>query len=128
MSAETVYDRYIHGLRVRVEATDLIALSLPFSCFACCPLTFEGAIGAEQFARIYFPRETNPDDGQPPLGLHDEIPAYVEALIALDRDQDIDLWDREFAPSVEGVRSVLVYDLRSRPDAPSPSQTGPPLF
>ena len=119
--AKAVYDRYIGGARVRVDAADLVAHSIPFSCFACCPLTYDGADGAERFARTYFPREATPDDsgGHPVRGLHRQLPAYVESLLEVG-DEVPEWWDREFASATGDVRALLVYDLRERPVSQSP--------
>lgn len=116
--AKTVYDRYIAGARARIDAADLIAQATPFSCFACCPLTYEGANGAERFAQIYFPREALPDEdtaGHAVQGLHRQLPSYVDVLLSADGGVPEE-WEREFSLETEGVRALLVYDFRDRPD------------
>ena len=113
--AEAIYNNYISGPRIRVEAADLISDSIPFSCFACCPLSYRGADGAARFVETYFPQESEPNDsGHSPRGLHLQLPAYVTSLLEFDPDDVPDWWEREFVSSTEDFRALLVYDFRDR--------------
>ena len=73
---QKIYDSFIAGSRQNVGAADLLRISNPFSCFACCPLLHKDRRGMRCFLEMYYPAETmsygeNNDDL---VGFHSQVP------------------------------------------------------
>lgn len=113
--AKLIYDRYINQPRQKVAASDLIAQSNPFSCFGCCPLSYDTPEGATRFLETYYEAEAVSDDAdRNPRGIHGQLPSYVTSLLEYEPEDIPDWWDREFAQTTNDFKALLIYDFRNR--------------
>jgi hypothetical protein len=112
--AQNVYNKFIAGPRRQVTAADILSLSNPFSCFACCPLITDGG-GLKRYLEQYYASELEAhatDDAAPFTGFHAELPSYLTSFLEYDREQLPSWWESEFRTAIQDFNALLVYDLR----------------
>ena len=112
--ANRINSDFISGGRRSISTSDLLAISNPFSCFACCPLLRDSPPAMLKFIEQFYPSEVRPDpdniDGR--RGVHSELPSYVTSLLELASVDLPDGWEREFERQLDGLGGVLIYDYR----------------
>lgn len=110
-SAQMIQNLLFSGGRHRIESSQLLELSNPLACVACCPLTDRGPHPIEgirvQLAH-YFPEAMS----GPTSGVHVEPPPYVMSLLQGAREESGDDWERQFRDQLPVSNAVLIFDLR----------------
>jgi hypothetical protein len=109
-SAKKVHDKFV-ATRVKVSAQDVLKLSKPLQCVACCPLSWGNAVPIDYF-RNYFPEEFSGEGvSNDNIGIHEQIPNYVRKLLSRDSIR----FEPEAASSEmpNEFDALLVFDLRT---------------
>ena len=115
--------------RRAVSPSDILQISNPFSCFACCPLVHDNRGGLRHFLERYYPAETqmqtdslenssaigSEDEEQFP-GFHKNPPGYVTSLTQSKHEKLPDWWEHEYSGQLQEFKALLVYDFRSDKD------------
>lgn len=110
-SATRVYSDFIAVAQSKVVAKDVLAISKPLSCIACCPLCCHGQLPLEYF-KHYFPEEfMQSEHMNETVGIHNQIPRYVQALLSHDLIGSEDIEESFEIPT--DFKALLVVDLRS---------------
>lgn len=110
-SAERVYTDFIaSGPRV-VSAGDVLAISLPLPCFACCS---QLTSSMDVFKQM-FPDEFGGKDLSEVVGFYKEAPAFIQRLAALGNGDEPRFSDERPQQIAEAVEGLLVVDLRGQP-------------
>ncbi|MDP3025117.1 MAG: hypothetical protein Q8O10_06245 [candidate division Zixibacteria bacterium] len=117
-----VYADFIQNGKTMVLAKDILARSVPLSCFLCCPLCFEGDRGFIRFLSSYYHQEigllpeqaTSIDAEEEIPGIYRQVPGYVSSFIEHAREKLPDWWEKEFREYLEGVNALFVYDMRKK--------------
>jgi hypothetical protein len=111
---QKIYDSFIAISRQKITANDLLGLSNPFSCFACCPL-IKGRGGLQDYLRHYFLSEITPVDQEVDgfRGLHDELPTYLTSFLQNAREGVPEWWEGEFESELRDFKALLIYDFRN---------------
>lgn len=105
---------FISGARQRITADDLLSRSVPFTCFACCPLVHGHDGSMTEFFENYYASELGTDNGRNVRrGIHFELPGYISSLLEHRGEGVPDWWEKEFQNSLQGFNAVLVYDYRN---------------
>lgn len=123
--ANKIHNDFILNGKQIVQPSDLMASSIPLSCFLCCPLcSEEGAKGFLHFLSNYFTEEIGSKRGNEPSnsnivdenipGIYSKIPGYISSFMEYSHEGLPDWWEQEFRSSLEGVNSLVVYDARNR--------------
>ncbi|MBD2505311.1 DUF6615 family protein [Anabaena azotica] len=113
--AQQIYDSFIRGSRQKVTSADLLKLSSPFSCFACCPLvTTDGDGLLHRYLEYYFRPEVMPVslDSKNFRGLHRELPDYLSSFLENARFGELESWENNFESELQDFNALLVYDFR----------------
>jgi len=111
-SATRVYGDFIVGARSKVEAKDVLAISNPLSCITCCPLSQREDELPLNYFREYFPEEfVASENSNESIGIHNQIPNYVQALLSRDFAEQGEMEDSFEIPNE--FKALLVFDLRS---------------
>ena len=111
--ASAIQTSFLDPGRRKITSADILKESVPFSCLACCPLV-QNSGSHEDFLRHYFDRDFNYEGANQPLGLHEDVPGYVEALVQASREGDVPHWfEGEFRRDIADTKSILIYDLRN---------------
>lgn len=116
-AARTTYDNFVKGGRKRVDASDVIGISNPLSCVFCCPLIMDGprppVQGIYSYVQHYYPDavgQTTNSNIHP--GLHNHVPAHINALLQLGNERTPDWPETEFGDIAQQTGGLLVFDLR----------------
>ncbi|MHC5598903.1 MAG: DUF6615 family protein [Nostoc sp.] len=111
---QQIYDTFL-GHRQKITATDLLKLSNPFSCFACCPFVTADGGGLRHFLEYYFQSEITSSslDLDSFRGLHDQRPRYLSSFLEYARDGIPEWWENEFQSELQDFNALLVYDFRN---------------
>lgn len=120
--AGTVYrDFVVPGWR-KIMAVQILAKSIPLSCFFCCPLCSQDSNGFIRFLMEYYPDdislkravadESYSDNKREILGYHSEVPVYVSSFIEYSSDYLLDSWEKEHEQDLLGINALVVYDAR----------------
>ncbi|UCG49989.1 MAG: hypothetical protein JSU94_09420 [Phycisphaerales bacterium] len=113
-----IYQEFIQNGKREVLPDDILRISVPLSCFLCCPWCYQGGEGFVRFLSSYFSLEIEyPPDRERPgaesedlRGIYREVPSYVSSFIEIGREALPEGWEREFRHYLEGVNSMVVYD------------------
>lgn len=115
--ANRVRSEFIQKGRKKVTDLDVLAISNPIECLFCCPLTFEkqnGIEGFKNYLESYFPTYNEQDEKSnirvENLGFQ-KTPNYISTL--LESEEVPDWYESEFRNRIEGVKSILVVDMRN---------------
>ncbi len=110
-----IYDSFIAGPRQRVDANGLLALSNPFSCFACCPLVHKED-GLRRYLDQYYSHETEADGPvtERNVGIHAGLPSNLSSFLERSRENAPGWWEAHFQDVIEQFNALLVYDFRNR--------------
>lgn len=113
--ASAVHAKLFGGKRQAISASDLLTVTNPFSCFACCPFVWRQEQGVREYFKTYYSTTTGREEEQTnaPIGFHDEIPGYLKSFLERIPEGLPDWWAREFAHSIQGFDALLVYDFRN---------------
>lgn len=100
--------------RVRLSASDVLAVSIPMTCFTCCELFLanRGVEGLIRFIKSRFESNEMAPESVEAVGFHRELPAFVRLLA--DQTMADDLWLREYQNEIEGTDAILLFDFRKR--------------
>jgi len=106
---------FISGGRKHVNADNLLSRSVPFSCFACCPLLHGRDGSMTEFFKNYFESEleTDKERNVEHRGIHSELPRYISSLLEHRGESVPDWWENEFKYLLQDFNAVLVYDFRN---------------
>lgn len=109
-SAAKVHASFVATARKKITAKDVLAISNPLSCIACCPLSGSSEPPIEYLKR-YFPEEFIQDDPRNlAVGIHEQIPWYVHELLAHDRTAP---YENPKAVEISVTsKALLVIDMR----------------
>lgn len=110
-----VYDTFVGGPRQNVATTDLLHISNPFSCFACCPLLHKGHDGIRRFLELYYSAEiaSHQENANEVFGFHRQVPSYVTSFLGYAPEGLPDWWESEFRFQLQGFQAIFVCDMRS---------------
>ncbi|MFN6498524.1 MAG: DUF6615 family protein [Nostoc sp. DedQUE01] len=113
---QQIYNAFILGYPLKITATDILKLSKPFSCFACCPLITENTEGLRHYLKQYFQLEMT--SGLPNSnnfrGLHDQLPEYLSSFIDKTHVGVTEGWEKDFHFEINDFNALLVYDFRHK--------------
>jgi hypothetical protein len=118
--AVELYEKRIKVGRQRIDSGQLLADSNPLSCMFCCASRISAADGPF-FDKIYnyilesYPVGSRPTPQNPYPGIHETVPAYVEALLQSGEREPPGWIESEFKESLQDVSALLVFDLRAEP-------------
>lgn len=105
---------FISGARQRITADDLLSRSVPFSCFACCPLVHGHEGSMTEFFNTYFASEFGTDtERNTRRGVYSQLPGYISSILEHKSEGVPDWWEKEFQNSLQDFNAVLVYDYRN---------------
>ncbi|MCK0133071.1 DUF6615 family protein [Arenibacter sp. S6351L] len=114
--ANKVRTDFIQKGRKKVSDSDVLSISNPIECLFCCPLTFKGQNGVEGFKNYlesYFPtyneQDVNSNIRSENLGFL-KTPNHISTL--LESKEIPDWYESEFRNRIEGIKSILVIDMR----------------
>jgi hypothetical protein len=121
VNAHTIHESFIAPPRTFINATDILAETVPLSCLVCCPSRTK--VGLERFAefvREYLSAPATQDSTSltttKDVGYHEDTPEYVLSLV--EGSQDIGpWWDEQFAADIVGIKAIIVHDLRNLVDS-----------
>ena len=116
-SAQLLFNKYIKNGKIKVEADDILSVSNPLHCLACCSMH---SISSNPTTSSFYDyiehyygeslREINSNSKY--LGRHDNAPSYVTSLLETEDSEIPDLWEKEFQHQLEGFNSLVILDLR----------------
>ncbi|MGB7061789.1 MAG: DUF6615 family protein [Candidatus Zixiibacteriota bacterium] len=117
-----VYTDFVQNGKRTVQPSDILARSVPLSCFLCCPLSQEGSSWFIRFLSRYYggeigrgPEQEGPFDAEEEIpGIYRQVPKYVSSFIEHARERLPDWWEQEFRGYLEGANALVVYDVRKR--------------
>ncbi len=113
--ANTVYNTYVQPGKAFVESKDLISLSVPLSCFICCPYSRNGTT-LDVFLQNYFASELVPTENAASdlsRGMYPDTPHHILNLVEHSiKDEVPEWWEQEFSREIEGINGISVYDAR----------------
>ncbi|MDL2321572.1 hypothetical protein LJC47_04440 [Desulfosarcina sp. OttesenSCG-928-B08] len=121
-SAKTIYYSFIASGKNKVLQFDVIGKSIPVSCLFCCPIRINNSGMPLYSVLLHYFKEAWSDQGDREFsyqnnpefpGWHDTLPPYVESFIGDTKKIEFDVWEREFRHNIEGVNSIVAYDLRT---------------
>ena len=115
--ANKIRTKFIQQGRNTISDSDVLAVSNPIECLFCCPLTFErqnGIEGFKNYLESYFPTYNEQDENSnirvENLGFQ-KTPNHISTL--LESEEVPDWYESEFRNQIEGVKSILVVDMRN---------------
>ncbi|MEH1790150.1 hypothetical protein [Nostoc sp.] len=111
---QQIHNAFILGYPLKITATDILKLSRPFSCFACCPLITANGGGLQHYLKQYFQLEmtsVSPNYNNF-RGLHDQLPKYLSLFIDQAQVGVPEWWEKEFQFEMRDFNALLVYDFR----------------
>lgn len=115
--ANKIRTEFIQKGRNKISDSDVLAVSNPIECLFCCPLTFEkqnGIEGFKNYLESYFPTYNEQDEKSNSrvenLGFQ-KTPNHISTL--LESEEVPDWYENEFRNRIEGVKSILVVDMRN---------------
>ncbi len=110
-SAAKVYSEFIAGGKSKVFAKDVLAISTPLPCIACCPLNDGNKLPLNYLTR-YFAEEFQQDEYlNNDVGIHKELPGYVSRLLTNNRTDTEEKMESFDIPTE--FQALLVVDLRN---------------
>lgn len=130
--ATEVYNRFICAGRSPVEASTVLSMSNPLSCWFCCPKSLKSSglsvRGIYDYVRAYYgdtikeaERAVSSNSSVSRLndgpGLHQEVPSYLQPVLKAGHDGIPDWWEREYAASLQDTKALLVVDLRQKEES-----------
>lgn len=115
--ANKIRTEFIQKGRRKVNDSDVLAMSNPIECLFCCPLTFEKQNGVEGFRHYlesYFPTYNEQDENSnirvDNLGFQ-KTPNHIKTI--LENEEIPDWYESEFRSQIQGIKSILVIDMRN---------------
>ena len=117
-AASQVYSEFVNGRAHRATSEALQEISLPLSCFTCCPLRSiqDSSRGMKRFLDHYFPIESGEvalEDSASAVpsgnGIHEELPDYVGQI--LEQSQAANK-EKSLIDLPEDVGAVVIADWR----------------
>ncbi|MEH2404372.1 MAG: DUF6615 family protein [Nostoc sp.] len=111
---QQIHNAFILGYSLKITAIDILKLSRPFSCFACCPLITANGGGLQHYLKQYFQLEmtsVSPNYNNF-RGLHDELPNYLSSFMDKVQVGVPEWWEKEFKLQMGDFNALLVYDFR----------------
>lgn len=114
VGGQQIYNNFIDGRTLKITASDILKLSKPFSCFACCPLITSDGGGLRQYIKKFFQLEmtSGSPDSNNFRGLHDELPQYLLSFLETARTGLPEWWENEYH-ELRDFKELLVYDFRN---------------
>lgn len=116
--ANRVRTEFIQKGRKKVSDSDILAISNPIECLLCCPLMLEGRNGIDGlkgYLESYFPTYNEQEESSnikvDNLGFQD-TPNHISLL--LESDEIPDGYENEYRSRIEGIKAILVIDLRRK--------------
>lgn len=97
--ASKIYNQVIVPGKKKIQPADVLSMSNPFSCIACCPLSMHenSLIG---YLRHYYQDELDADtpsnvrDEASPLGFHKSLPGPIASFLEHAREKLPDWWEK----------------------------------
>ncbi|NMM09036.1 MAG: hypothetical protein HHJ16_02010 [Polaromonas sp.] len=109
-SANRVFNKFLASGPKPVSAGDVLAISMPLPCFACCAqLTSPIDVFKEMF-----PDEFGDKDLSDVVGFHKQLPAFIEQFVAVGDIDQSRYSDQRPEQIEEAVEGLLVVDLREQ--------------
>lgn len=115
--ANKIRTEFIQRGRKKISDSDVLAMSNPIECLFCCPLDFEGKNGVERFRNYleyYFPTYNEQDENSnirvDNLGFQ-KTPDHIMTI--LESEEIHDLYESKFKSQIEGVKAIVVIDMRN---------------
>lgn len=115
VAGAAMVDKTLLSVRRRVSEGDAIALSTPLPCLMCCPLSsnMRSASNLLRYLREYLATDRDEEISDHTPGYYKSPPSFVLSL--LEQEGKVpDWWESEFAREMDGVKAILVADMRAK--------------
>lgn len=107
--AQKIFNTFIVAGPKQAQVADLLKISTPLSCLACCAATKDPM----SFIYHYFPEGMLSSDAEGSRqGIHTKLPPHIAALLERRRELP-ESWEREYANEIREIGAILIYDARN---------------
>ncbi len=119
---KTIFESFVLKGKKTVSDNDILKLSNPLSCLLGCHKSFFNGGRLTDYFKSYYAKDVSPDNSekinsnQHPnemLGFHKKMPNHISSFIKHSIEGLPDRWEKEFGYQLEGINSLMVYDLRN---------------